>query len=109
MVGRIITVRRKIVIGLIPWVLLFLWTVTNCSVFAYSSGPLPTVQAAEAVSRRFKLFRARYPLEGAPEFARLHVAVIVQDISSNAEEASDQKIDGKARPTLLLYDFLPQV
>ena len=46
------------------------------------------------------MFRARYPLEGGPPQVKLHVAIIVQAISSTAGK-------GKGQGRLVLFDFLP--
>lgn len=56
---------------------------------------------------RSKLYKARYPLEGAPPQLRLHVAVIVQEASDR--EVEGDKENGHAGESLVLFDFLPEV
>lgn len=80
--------------------LLYVWVAIDYCV-AFSASP-PATLPTGSNSNRYKLYRARYPLEGGPPQLRLHVAVIVQEIRTNeGEETKD--------PALVLFDFLPQV
>lgn len=66
-----------------------------------SSGAMPSA----APITRFKLFKARYPLEGGPPQLRLHVAIIVQDTLDRQDSKSSSEENSSSR--LVLFDFLP--
>lgn len=59
-------------------------------------------------SMRFKVFKARYPLEGGPRQLRLHVAVIIQDTTDFMFREGEESSEEERMPQLVLFDFLPQ-
>lgn len=61
--------------------------------------------STSSATTRFKLFKARYPLEGGPPQLRLHVAIIVQDVTGRQDSESSSE-DNSGSP-LILFDFLP--
>lgn len=57
----------------------------------------------------FKMFKARYPLEGGPPQVKLHVAIIVEDSRSTDEKGGrPNSEDGDTGRRLVLFDFLPK-
>lgn len=63
-------------------------------------------------NNKFKMFKARYPLEGGPPQVKLHVAIIVEEetrgVAGNDGERVNNEKDGHSRsPPLVLFDFLP--
>lgn len=69
------------------------------------------VQSKTVSPPRLKLFKARYPLEGGPPQLRLHVAIIVEDISgcmAIPDEDSVLEVHNENGRRLVLFDFLPQ-
>lgn len=58
----------------------------------------------------FKMFKARYPLEGGPPQVKLHVAIIiVEDARTTGEKGGlSNGEDGDAGRRLVLFDFLPK-
>lgn len=57
--------------------------------------------------KRTRLFTARYPLEGGPKQLKLHMAVIIEDLSqASANTASLQ--EETPGHCFVLFDFLPR-
>ncbi|CAM9213660.1 unnamed protein product [Ectocarpus sp. 4 AP-2014] len=56
----------------------------------------------------FKMFKARYPLEGGPPQVKLHVAIIVEDPRSIGNKGGRPNSEGgDTGRRLVLFDFLP--
>lgn len=91
-----------------PPLLLVLFLIICCfarqgSCFSATSSPSGAMTSTS--STRFKLFKARYPLEGGPPQLRLHVAIIVQD-SFDLQDSETSSTE-KSSSRLILFDFLP--
>lgn len=125
------TLKRPI--GLAPWLLILLLTAASrhrCFCSGFSAGTPTSSSLAASSGKQFRLFKARYPLEGGPSQLRLHVAVIVQDMTGYmetkrnqssgedaAQDTSGRRAGGRKRTSnerdakesrLVLFDFLPR-
>lgn len=84
-----------------------------CAAFSVGSSSSSSIASSSArgalpLTPRFKLFKARYPLEGGPPPLRLHVAIIVEDISGCANmDSSRTKGQQQDERRFVLFDFMP--